>query len=58
MVGEVIMLLGANFFWEEGFMQDLFGAQSDRLGASPEAIEAARALVGKLSQAGPQRVAL
>jgi hypothetical protein len=32
---------GCNFFWEEEFMQDLLGAQSDRLGASPEVIEAA-----------------
>ncbi len=39
-------------------MQDFLGGQSDRLGAPPEAIAAARALVGELSQAGPQRVAL
>ncbi len=54
----IVILVLAAIFLEEEFMQDLFGAQSDRLGASPEAIAAARALVGKLSQAGPQRVAL
>ncbi len=53
----VILVLAAIFFWEEGFLQDLLGDQNDKLGTSPEAIAAARALVGKLSQAGPQRVA-
>ncbi len=32
---------GCNFFLEDEFMQDLLGAQSDRLSASPEVIEAA-----------------
>jgi len=32
---------GRIFFWEEEIMQDLLGGQSDRLGASPEVIEAA-----------------
>jgi hypothetical protein len=36
----VILLLAANFL-EEEFMQDSLGAQSDSLGAPPEAIEAA-----------------
>ncbi len=29
------------FFLEEEFMQDLLGGQNDKLGASPEVIEAA-----------------
>jgi len=32
---------GRNFFLGEEFMQDFLGAQSDRLGASPEVIAAA-----------------
>ncbi len=32
---------GRNFFLEEEFMQDFLGAQSDKLGASLEVIEAA-----------------
>jgi hypothetical protein len=39
-VGEVNLVLAAIFF-EEELMQDLLGPQSDRLGASPEVIEAA-----------------
>ena len=37
----VILVLAAIFFWEEELMQDLLGGQSDRLGATPEVIEAA-----------------
>ncbi len=36
-----ILLLGAIFFEEETFMPVLHGARSDRLGTSPEVIEAA-----------------
>ena len=39
-VGEVNLVLAAIFFKKE-FMQDFLGAQSDRLAASPEVIEAA-----------------
>ncbi len=41
MVGDSYSVFGCNFFLEEEFMQDLLGGQSDRLGASPEMIEAA-----------------
>ncbi len=41
MVGDSYSGFGRNFFWEEEFMQDFLGGQSDRLGASPEVIEAA-----------------
>ncbi len=37
----VILVVAVIFFGEEEFMQNLLGAQSDRLGASPEVIEAA-----------------
>jgi hypothetical protein len=38
----MVILFLAAFFLEEGqFLQHLFGGQSDRLGASPEVIEAA-----------------
>jgi hypothetical protein len=40
-VGDSYSVFGCKFFWEEEFMQDLLGAQSDKLGASPEVIEAA-----------------
>ena len=40
-VGDSYSGFGCNYFLEEEFMEDLLGAQSDGLGASPEVIEAA-----------------
>jgi hypothetical protein len=40
-VGDSYSAFGRNFFWEEEFMQDLLRAQNDKLGTSPEVIEAA-----------------